>query len=55
MPTYPQGAVDVVDASGEESATRTLEAAREIAVDLEADSMHAFRARLCFLQLATDD
>ncbi|NVJ07586.1 HRDC domain-containing protein [Myxococcus sp. AM001] len=55
MPTYPQGAVDVVDASGEEQATRTLEAAREIAVDLEADSMHAFRARLCFLQLATDD
>ncbi|WIG92751.1 ribonuclease D [Myxococcus sp. SDU36] len=55
MPTYPQGAVDVVDASGEERATRTLEAAREIAVDLEADSMHAFRARLCFLQLATDD
>ncbi|QDE92542.1 ribonuclease D [Myxococcus xanthus] len=55
MPTYPQGAVDVVDAPGEERATRTLEAAREIAVDLEADSMHAFRARLCFLQLATDD
>ncbi|WP_426754452.1 ribonuclease D [Myxococcus sp. Y35] len=55
MPTYPQGAVDVVDAAGEERATRQLEQAREIAVDLEADSMHAFRARLCFLQLATDD
>ncbi|MFP2959227.1 ribonuclease D [Myxococcus sp. 1LA] len=55
MPTYPQGAVDVVDAAGEESATRKLEQAREIAVDLEADSMHAFRARLCFLQLATDE
>ncbi|NMO20272.1 ribonuclease D [Pyxidicoccus fallax] len=54
MPTYPQGAVDVVDAAGAQSATRTLEEAREVAVDLEADSMHAFRARLCFLQLATD-
>ena len=28
--------------------------ARELAVDLEADAMHAFRARLCFLQLGTD-
>jgi ribonuclease D len=55
MPTFPQGAVDVVDAPGAQAATRTLEAAREIAVDLEADAMHAFRARLCFLQLSTDD
>ncbi|WP_191260800.1 ribonuclease D [Comamonas sp. JC664] len=54
MPTYPEGAVDVVDAEGEARATHQLEQAREIAVDLEADSMHAFRARLCFLQLATD-
>ncbi|MCP3144382.1 ribonuclease D [Pyxidicoccus xibeiensis] len=54
MPTYPQGAVDVVDAAGAQSATRKLEEAPELAVDLEADSMHAFRARLCFLQLATD-
>ncbi|WP_164009460.1 ribonuclease D [Pyxidicoccus trucidator] len=55
MPTYPQGAVDVVDAAGAQSATRRLEEVRELAVDLEADSMHAFRARLCFLQLGTDD
>jgi ribonuclease D len=54
MPTYPQGAVDVVDAAGAQRATRRLEEVRELAVDLEADSMHAFRARLCFLQLATD-
>jgi ribonuclease D len=54
MPTYPQGAVDVVDAAGAQAAARTLEQSREIAVDLEADSMHAFRARLCFLQLGTD-
>ncbi len=55
MPTYPQGEVDVVDAPGAQAATRKLEAAREVAVDLEADAMHAFRARLCFLQLATEE
>lgn len=54
MPTFPQGALDVVDAAGAEAATRVLEAAPELAVDLEADAMHAFRARLCFLQLGTD-
>jgi ribonuclease D len=27
----------------------------EIAVDVEADAMHAFRARLCFVQLGTKD
>ena len=54
MPTYPQGAVDVVDAQGAQAAARTLEGAHELAVDLEADAMHAFRARLCFLQLGTD-
>jgi ribonuclease D len=54
MPTFPQGAVDVVDAPGAEASARTLGQASELAVDLEADSMHAFRARLCFLQLGTD-
>jgi len=54
MPTYPQGAVDIVDAPGAQAAARTLEGATELAVDLEADAMHAFRARLCFLQLGTD-
>ena len=33
---------------------RALEAERLFAVDLEADAMHAFRARLCFLQIGTD-
>ncbi len=28
---------------------------RAIAVDVEADAMHHFRARLCFVQLATDE
>jgi ribonuclease D len=54
MPTFPQGAVDVVDAPGAQAAARTLAGVRELAVDLEADSMHAFRARLCFLQVGTD-
>lgn len=55
MPTYPQGEVDVVDAVSAQAAARKLDDAREIAVDLEADSMHAFRARLCFLQVGTDE
>ncbi|WP_224372608.1 ribonuclease D [Hyalangium versicolor] len=54
MPTFPQGAVDVVDAPGAQAAARALEGTRELAVDLEADAMHAFRARLCFLQVGTD-
>jgi ribonuclease D len=32
----------------------TLLAVKEVAVDVEADSMHHFRARLCFVQLGTD-
>jgi len=54
MPTFPLGAVDVVDAPGAQTAAQKLEGASEVAVDLEADSMHAFRARLCFLQVGTD-
>ncbi len=34
---------------------RALEPVRELAVDVEADAMHAFRARLCFVQLGTDE
>jgi ribonuclease D len=55
MPTFPQGEQDVVDAPGAQAAARRLEAARELAVDVEADAMHAFRARLCFLQVGTDE
>ncbi|MFZ5445911.1 MAG: ribonuclease D [Myxococcota bacterium] len=32
----------------------SLAPVRELAVDVEADSMHHFRARLCFVQLGTD-
>ncbi|HEX8434394.1 ribonuclease D [Archangium sp.] len=55
MPTFPQGAQDVVDTLGAQAAARKLEAAPELAVDVEADAMHAFRARLCFLQVGTGD
>ena len=54
MASYPEGAVDVVDAAGAQAAAQALALAPELAVDLEADAMHAFRARLCFVQLATD-
>ncbi len=40
---------------GAQAAARKLEAAPELAVDVEADAMHAFRARLCFLQVGTDE
>ncbi|MFY0570975.1 ribonuclease D [Archangium lansingense] len=55
MPSFPQGAQDIIDSPGAQEAARKLEAAQELAVDVEADAMHAFRARLCFLQVATDE
>jgi ribonuclease D len=45
---------DVTDPSGTAAVLRALEPERLFAVDLEADAMHAFRARLCFLQVGTD-
>ena len=55
MPTFSQRVTDVIDATGAAEAGRLLAPARELAVDLEADAMHAFRARLCFLQVGTDE
>jgi ribonuclease D len=55
MPSFPQGAEDVLDAKGVERAAAVLEAGREFSVDVEMDSMHAFRARLCFVQLGSDE
>jgi ribonuclease D len=54
MPTFPQSAVDVVTAHGQQAAVERLSVAQELAVDVEADAMHAFRARLCFVQVGTD-
>src|SRR3954447_4657541 len=55
MPSFPQEAEDILDPSGEERVATTLAPAREFSVDLEMDAMHAFRARLCFMQLGTDE
>ncbi len=55
MPTFPEGAIDVTTAEGAREAAARIGQVRELAVDLEADAMHAFRARLCFVQLGTDD
>jgi ribonuclease D len=55
MASHPQGAVDVTNRALAEQAAQSLRNAPELAVDVEADAMHAFRARLCFVQVATDD
>lgn len=52
--SFPERAVDVVDASQLPAVTAAVRGATELAVDVEADSMHHFRARLCFVQLGTD-
>src|SRR5712692_11048077 len=54
MPSYPHGAVDVADAQSAHRAVERLARSSEIAVDLEADAMHAFRSRLCFIQVGSE-
>lgn len=51
----PQRTTDVNSAEGVAAVVRALEPIKELAVDVEADAMHAFRARLCFVQLGTDE
>jgi ribonuclease D len=46
---------DVIDAQGLQRVCTVLDTVKELAVDVEADAMHAFRARLCFVQLGTLD
>ena len=55
MSPYSQPIHDVSDTSGTQGVVRALEPQRVFAVDLEADAMHAFRARLCYLQIGTDE
>lgn len=55
MATYPTGATDVKDETSAKAAAQALSGAKELAVDVEADSMHAFHARLCYVQVASDD
>src|SRR5262249_61689613 len=54
MPDFPQGAVDVSSAEDLKKVVQSASSARELAVDAEADALHAFRPRLCFVQIATD-
>lgn len=42
----------IADASALQAAVRVFEEARALAVDLETDSMYAYAARLCFLQVS---
>ncbi len=50
----PMTTLDVTSAEQMGLVAKTLASVSEVAVDVEADSMHHFRARLCFVQLGTD-
>ena len=52
--TTPSGATDVTQASALAQVTAALSKVKEFSVDVEADAMHAFHARLCFVQIGTD-
>lgn len=54
MASFPQGSEDVGEQGGVERVAQALAPVGELSVDVEADSMHAFRARLCFVQVGTD-
>ena len=54
MAPYPEGATDVSTADDLLRVVQSTSAAAELAVDAEADALHAFRPRLCFVQIATD-
>ncbi len=55
MSAWPERVVDVETPEAAAEAARRLSGASELAVDLEADAMHAFRARLCYVQVASDE
>lgn len=44
----------ITDEEGVRKVAEALAELSEVAVDVEADAMHAFRARLCFVQLGTE-
>lgn len=47
--------VEVADARSFETLLETLEGARRVGVDTEANSFHAYRERVCLVQLSTTD
>ncbi|MHB8873090.1 MAG: ribonuclease D [Myxococcaceae bacterium] len=55
MPPFAQEAQDVTTAEAARIAAGHIERAPAFAVDVEADAMHAFHARLCFVQVGTDE
>ena len=50
----PQGATDITQPDQLPRVTEALSKVKEFSVDVEADAMHAFHARLCFVQIGTD-
>lgn len=50
----PTGALDVTTPSQVAAVAEALVPISEFAVDVEADSMHHYRSRLCFVQVGTD-
>ena len=52
--SFPERVVDVGDSSQLPEVVTALSPAKEVAIDVEADSMHHFKAKLCFVQLGTD-
>src|SRR6476661_10084423 len=53
--TFAQVPEDILTEEAAKAAANALQPAPELAVDLEADAMHAFKARLCFVQVGTDE
>ncbi len=52
--SIPTGALDVTTPSQVAAVAEALEPITELSVDVEADSMHHFHSRLCFVQVGTD-
>jgi ribonuclease D len=52
--SIPEGAADVTTASHVAQAAAAVSAVADFAVDVEADAMHHFRSRLCWVQVGTE-
>ncbi len=55
IPEGPEGAADVTTASQLAHASAAVSAVTDFAVDVEADAMHHFRSRLCWVQIGTEN
>lgn len=52
---FPTQLLDVTDAATLQHTESALAHSNELAIDLEADQMHHFHQRLCFVQIASND